>query len=119
MREKLIRCQWECIRPLETETVFISDSMHVMEREVHGQEIVFEGDGLIYGNTYTITIRDAEAKVTLKSTFRNNRFIRTHNSAFIFLLLQPNLGELQKVQVKRTQQVHNAYEIIVVLELSS
>ncbi len=78
MREKIIKCHWEWSGSPQHETIFLSDSMHIMEREVHGQEIVFEGNELTYGNTYTIAIRDAEAKVKLKGTFCNSRLLQKY-----------------------------------------
>ncbi len=47
--------------------------MYMMEKEVTAEEIVFEGDQLVYGRIYTIRIRDAEVKIPLKRRFSDGR----------------------------------------------
>ncbi len=44
-----------------------------MEKEVNAEEIVFEGDQLVYGRIYTIRIRDAEVKFLLKGRFSDGK----------------------------------------------
>ncbi len=46
-----------------------------MEKEVQGRGIIFEGEGLEYGKSYLISIRDAAVAVTLKGKFSSEQNI--------------------------------------------
>ncbi len=69
MRENSIKCRWTWEARPEREAIFLSDGMYMMEKKVTAEEIVFEGDKLVYGRIYTIRIRDAEVKIPLKGRF--------------------------------------------------
>ncbi len=73
MRAKSINCRWTWATRPNHETVFLSNGMHMMEKEVTAEEIVFEGDQLVYGRIYTIRIRDAQVKIPLEGRFFGGR----------------------------------------------